>query len=369
MKKLLLVLVLLGTITNLFAQKIVNADFIGSFNEGVAPFTLENKWGFIDIEGKVIIEPKYVYGFDTPFCNNGMILLNNPEKDAWGYFDNKGKLIVDFTFYSASPFHDTLAASYDNTDHPHWRFINKKGEVVVKEFKNWHSYSTILKEGRARYNFDFKYGYVNEKGISVIENKYEDVRDFSEGLAAVKLNDKWGFIDKEGKVIIDFKFTNEPQSFSDGRTFVQGQNFLFALMDNTGKIIVDPKYKTVFPFNEGFAPVSYINEKGKTVWEIIDINGKPVKQFIQTGKEKDKIEFYSGFSEGLAVAQQGYGANRGYIDTKGKVIIDFKFAMNIKPFNSGRAYAEFYDKKTNKMTKGFIDNKGKFVITIEKPMF
>ena len=43
--------------------------------------------------------------------------------------------------------------------------------------------------------------------------------------------------------------------------------------------------------------------------------------------------------------------------------------MNIKPFNSGRAYAEFYDKKTNKMTKGFIDNKGKFVITIEKPMF
>lgn len=369
MKKLMMSVILIVIAANLYAQKVVTADFIDSYNEGVAPFMLENKWGFVDTEGNVVIEPKYVYGFDTPFCKNGIILLNDPQKDAWGYFDNKGNLIIDFKFYSTTPFYDTLAASYDNEDHPHWRLINKKGEVVVKEFPNWYSYTTYFVEGRARFNKDFKYGYVNEKGVPVIENKYEDVRDFSEGLAAVKLNEKWGFIDKEGKVVIDFKFINEPQSFKNGRTFVLGQNYLYALVDNTGKVVVDPKYKTVFSFDGGFAPVSYVNDKGKTVWEIIDVNGKPVKQFIQTGKEKDKIEFYSGFSEGLAVAQQGYGANRGYIDTKGKVIIDFNFAMNIKPFNSGRAYAEFYDKKTNKMTKGFIDKKGKFVIIIEKQKF
>jgi hypothetical protein len=365
----ILTIIIAFIVCNLYAQKIVTADYADSFNEGVAPFVLNEKWGFINTEGEVIIEPKYLCGFDTPFCSEGMILLNNPEKDGWGYFDNKGNLVIDFTFYSASPFYDSLAASYDNTDHPHWRFLNKKGEIVVKEFKNHHSYSTILKEGRARVSYDFKCGFVDSKGNLVIEAKYDDVRDFSEGLAAVQLDGKWGFIDKDGNLVIDFKFTNEPQSFSNGRTFVMGQNFLYALIDNTGKVLVEPKYKSVFPFNEGFAPVSYVNEKGKTVWEIIDVNGKTVKQFVQTGNEKDMIEFYSGFSEGLAVAQQGYGANRGYIDTKGKVAIDFKFTMNIKPFKNNRAYAEYFDKKNKKTTKGFIDKTGKYVIVIEKSTF
>jgi len=368
MKKTYCILMLLFAV-NLYPQKIVTADFIESFSEGVAAFSLENKWGFIDTEGKVIIEPKYFSGLNNPFCKNGLILLKDPAKKAYGFFDKKGNLAIDFKYGSTTPFYDTLSTSYSAENHPHWRLINKKGDIVVNEFRNRHSYTTYFVEGRAGFSADFKYGYVDGKGIPVIENKYDEIRDFSEGLAAVKFNGKWGFIDKEGKVVIDFKFSNEPLAFSNNRTFVLGQNFLFALIDNTGKILVDPKYKIVFPFSEGFAPVSYVNDKGKTVWEIIDTNGKPIKQFVQTGKEIDIIEFRSGFSEGLAIAHQGYGANGGYIDTKGKVIIDFNLGMNIKPFNSGLAYAEFYDKKTKNITKGFIDKKGKFVIVIEKSKF
>ena len=164
-------------------------------------------------------------------------------------------------------------------------------------------------------------------------------------------------------------FSTEPKPFSNGRTFVLGTNYLYALIDNTGKILVDPIYKQVFPFNEGVAAVSYQDEKQQEAYAIIDVNGKKIKEFKRTGKEKDIIAFYSEFSEGLAVAQSGYGGTRGFIDTKGKVIIDYNFMMTLKPFSSGRAYAEKWDKKTSTKTAGFIDKKGKYVILIEKPKF
>ncbi|GAB1442030.1 hypothetical protein MASR2M39_08650 [Ignavibacteriales bacterium] len=53
-------------------------------------------------------------------------------------------------------------------------------------------------------------------------------------------------------------------------------------------------------------------------------------------------------------------SNYGFIDTKGKIVIDLNF-NGVEKFSDGRAYAEFIDKKNNKESKGFIDKKGKFV--------
>jgi hypothetical protein len=45
--------------------------------------------------------------------------------------------------------------------------------------------------------------------------KYEDARDFSEGLAAVRLDRKWGYIDASGKVVIAPRF-GDSSSFNGG---------------------------------------------------------------------------------------------------------------------------------------------------------
>lgn len=60
-----------------------------------------------------------------------------------------------------------------------------------------------------------KWGYKDSSEKIVIEPKFEDVKEFSEGLAAVKINDKWGFIDKNG----DFKL--KPQ-FDSASSFKSG---------------------------------------------------------------------------------------------------------------------------------------------------
>ena len=53
---------------------------------------------------------------------------------------------------------------------------------------------------------DGKYGFVNEKGIVVVDYQYEDATEQNKyGYAAVKKDGKWGCIDSKGKVIEECK--------------------------------------------------------------------------------------------------------------------------------------------------------------------
>ena len=53
---------------------------------------------------------------------------------------------------------------------------------------------------------DGKYGFVNEKGIVVVDYQYEDATEQNKyGYAAVKKDGKWGCIDSKGKVVEECK--------------------------------------------------------------------------------------------------------------------------------------------------------------------
>ena len=55
---------------------------------------------------------------------------------------------------------------------------------------------------------DGKYGYVNEKGIVVVDYIYEDATEQNKyGFASVKKDGKWGCIDSKGKVIVEPKYS------------------------------------------------------------------------------------------------------------------------------------------------------------------
>jgi hypothetical protein len=147
-----------------------------------------------------------------------------------------------------------------------------------------------------------------------------------------------------------------------------GSNNLYGIIDKEGKIIVEPKYQQVFPFENDVAVVSMMDKGYNENFLIIDINGKVIKDFPKPKKDDDKIAFFSGFKDGLAIVQKGYSMERGFMDTKGKMVTGFDFNI-LKSFQEGLAYAEKFDGKTNTRTKGFINKKGKWVIQIEKAQF
>ena len=136
---------------------------VGDYNEGLAIAKYNGKYGFVNVDGKLVIECKYEF---------------------------------------AGSFTEGLAPVQLNKN---WGFLNKLGELAIPcKYEDVR----LFFEGLAGVKWNGKFGFVNKNEEWVIERKYEDVRCFSEGLVGVKLNSKWGFIDKKGDLVIKFKYSD-----------------------------------------------------------------------------------------------------------------------------------------------------------------
>lgn len=349
------------------AQKQIFFNEVGMFNDGLAPVLKDDKWGFIDTEGNVVIEPKFVAFVNNfgqqPFFNEGLTPIVDPETGRVGYIDKKGNIVIKPQFYSAANFYEGVAFAGTQEDHV---IIDKSGNILAQKFVAINGYYSHFSNNLAIAQKEFSYGYINKQGKFVIEPVYDEARDFSNGLAAVKKDGKWGFIDTDGNVKVQFQFTNEPKPFSDNRAFVQGTNLKWGVIDTEGKIIIEPMYDQVFPYSSGAAVVSKMDEKWNNTFYIIDVSGKIIKTFSKTAKSNETITLWSGFNEGLAVVMKDF--KKGLMDPKGNIVVACKY-RELKPLSSGMAYFEKFDDKTKKVTKGFIDKTGKEVFTIEPPKF
>lgn len=167
-------------------------------------FEEDDKYGFKDENGKVVIPPSYN---SVSKLENGLIVVEN-ENYKSGIINNKGE-------YVAEPIYDTILSS--------------------------------ITDGRIIFEKDGKWGLFDENGKVIVEPKYEDTDyDFSEGLLTVKLNNLYGFIDINGNFIIEPKY-EEASSFSEGLCAVK-VNGLCGFIDISGNMVIEPQFKD--PYND-----------------------------------------------------------------------------------------------------------------------
>lgn len=267
------------------------------------PILSGKKWGYIDREGKIQINPQFEKAYN--FIDGVALVLGTDDK--YGYIDEKGKYKINPQYKEALPFSEGLACVVSENGHP--QYIDETGKM--KFTVTGAEYAGTFHEGLAMVEIKEKWGYINTSGEVKINPQFEDVRDFSEGLAAVKKSEKnesgkWGFVDDEGTLVIN------------------------------------PQFSNVGDFNEGLCLVSdgkkygYINKEGKYA-----IN----PQFDEAEK----------FHNGLAVVKQG--ESYGYIDKEGKFVINpqFKYAQEFG--ENGLASVLNTDDKY-----GYIDKEAKYVI-------
>ena len=146
----------------------------------------------------------------------------------WGFINKNGKYVINPQFDKVGYFHCGLAAVRINNNNGYysgygrWGFINADGEYVVNpQFDEVHRFY----EGVAAVKRGEKWGFIDEWGGYVAEPQYDKVEDFSEGLARVYIagrsnmwgeyeKGRWGFIDKTGSYVINPQF-DEVGSFRD----------------------------------------------------------------------------------------------------------------------------------------------------------
>jgi hypothetical protein len=224
------------TIATLFEQA-------SPFDKGFAKVRLNDKVGLINKAGNFVIKPKYqtitiqkngFIRFDSEaksgVCNNKGEAIMTPKNVKILYYrpnailvatakmpkliDKKGKTLIDSTLEDISPLADTLWAV--KKDGKIGIFSNKGNEILPCQFSQLYQFSEqkiAFQTGGDRWGFmDMKlnivsepqyklvwsfsnqfarvvgydgFGYVNRKGVEIIAPKYQDAKDFSEGMARV----------------------------------------------------------------------------------------------------------------------------------------------------------------------------------------
>jgi hypothetical protein len=205
-----------------------NAKYVRVFKDGLAAFCVEDssseKWGFVDKEGKIKINPQFLAVTDFQEGKSG---FKNKEGKR-GFIDNDGKIIINAQF------------------------------ELVHNFKNGFA---SVKAGK-------KAGIIDIDGKYCINPQFDAIYSDAENLFLIKQDKKWGWCDKDGKIIINPQFDVAFNFNSNELTPVKTDK-TFGYIDKEGKLLINPQFDGALPFNNGIAAilsndkVGFIDEKGK----------------------------------------------------------------------------------------------------------
>ena len=281
------------------------------FSNGRALVTINNKNGFIDTKGKLIVPLKWNYASSF---SEGLAIVGN--FDFYCAIDTTGKIVVPLKFKHLYDFHEGIASFEDTKEN--WGFIDKTGKPIIDLVDKYACYGCgEFSEGlmlMQKKHPNSKRGFLSKDGTEAINFIYDEASPFSEGLACVAINKKYGFINKEGKVVIPLEY-DLAYPFRNGLATVKlqesyGVNERYGIIDKNGNIVAPLRYKFIYRFSEGVAGFTrdgkngFINESGK---EIIP----------------PKYDEAHAAKNGLIAVS--LGGSWGYIDLEGNTRIPFNY--------------------------------------------
>jgi hypothetical protein len=281
------------------------------------PVRQDNKWGFIDKTGQVVIDFQYD---DALEFSGGLAAVKLDGK--WGYVDESGaRVVAPQPWHSAGEFSDGLAP------------VKTVNPLALTE-------TAVITT------------YIDETGIEVIpaDPTWSDGSSFSEGLAAFYLQGSGtGFINTDAKVVIQLPDAVVAGRFSEGLAAVEDAPYRCGYIDRSGGFVIEPQYQYATEFNHGLAVVE--DDDGHFL--IIDVAGMVVAKL--------PYEQVLGLKDGLAPARVWHGdwpigeGSWGYIDETGRLVIPAQFRYAYE-FSGG--LAQVWD-ENEKMS--YIDLDGNYV--------
>jgi hypothetical protein len=331
-------------------------------------FVTNGKAGYIDGTGKVVVPPILrVYGNYGAEFHDG--LLEVPVSDG-KYVDRSGKIVLDKDLYRGWDFSEGLAAASPKGAGL-WGYIDTSGRFAISP--RFEGPVSSFSDGVAKVEVKGRFGYIDRTGEFTVPPSLYAGENFSEGLARVVVEGpcvywtegacpgpvfaggrdgagrpacRFTFADKTGRVLTAQRFDNA-RNFSEGLAPVEVGG-LWGFIDKNGVMVVSPRFEDAMPFSSGLARIrrgmrwGYANTRGKVVVA-------PVYDYAED------------FSDGLA----GVGDRKEawYIDKSGSRAFLEAFAL-VSPFFKGLAHVRLKSLEANSIPNyAYIDTKGRHVFT------
>jgi hypothetical protein len=214
-----------------------DAETVKIFKEGLSAFSIIDssgvKWGFVDKEGKVKINPQFS---NTGNFSNGKCAVENSD-GKWGYIDKEGKMLINYQFEKAKEFVDgkAIVVSGDKTG-----LIDETGKYLINP-----QFSDMVDDGgKYLIEQDRKWGWCDKEGKIIINPQFGEAFPFmGNDLAAVQSGKNWGYIDIDGKIVINPQF--DMALPYNGKLALVVSSRKVGFIDAEGKYIINPQFDAV----------------------------------------------------------------------------------------------------------------------------
>lgn len=354
----------------LLSSTVVHSQKLVTFKEN-------NKFGFKDLKGNVVIQPKYDNAVDFFDENIGAISINN----KWGFINSKGVELTELKFDAFQP---------ENEFKIIW--VAKNSKVGLINFQGKELTKTIFSDVKgfvsgsiAPVKTDSLWGYINLNGKFVTSSSYKDADNLINNRAKVVIqkdgNRRVGFIDQTGKVVIPFEYPDCTNFDSNGIAIMNDEDFNDQAIDTMGRVVI-PFCYSISGFNKGLYAVkktrddfyvlvdskNNIRRSTKYTWLTCSSDNLKIWRIIENGKigyidENFNVVIKCIYEDGsiyytdlIPVKLNG---KWGVVDLKGKVVIPFEYDK-ITNYNVKKGYpfiAEKNDLKYEINSEGKVLNK------------
>ena len=290
-----------------------------------------NKYGVINKNGEVLIEPCY-----------DEVQIPNPSKPIF-----------------------ICLYDYDNDKNQYQiKVLNDKKEQILYQYVDVEAIklnsgiSPIPYEKSVlKYKEKDKYGLIDFNGKVIVKAKYDDIQsfDYNEGLLLVKKRDKYGIININGVTVVKEKFDKIESDayYEEGSNYKKsgyivakkkGDTYKYGFINSIGKQILDTKFEQIGRVKNP--------AKNDEIYLVVFENGKA--GFYKNSKKVLNNDFEDiGYDENNNCLILEKNGKQGLADLNGNVIIEMKYDniyisgkyINAQDGNN----IDIYDYKTKKI--------------------
>lgn len=291
----------------------------------------DGKYGVADSEGKIILQPEYEEVKALGKDNKAGYIVKTAD-GKYGLVDSLGNTILETKY-------DEITNVYGND-----LYVVKQGgkQVLIQkdgtEVSNvTDEITAILKniENGVIYKKSNQYGIMKQTGETVIEPKYQDLKEAKTGILIAKKDGKYGIIDLEQNTKVEFKYTSI--SYNEKADIYIAEDATF------NNEIIDSNYEV----KQTGILIDLDDEKG--YMELRQNNENKYYNF--KFEEKNEADIFTSNTLFLSKKDGKYG----FVDKNGKVVVDYIYDDATKQNSYGYAGV----KKDGKW--GAVDSKGNLI--------
>lgn len=288
-------------------------DAMGDMEEGIFNAVKGDRYYILDMLGNELFSSKE-YTF-LGVSSDQYIVAAEEDKDGnvkMGYINKNGKVLIEPKYSEAWNFKNNRALV--KTENDQKLIIDKSGDIIKKL-----KYENVFPDDENK-TFIFSdennlFGYLDENGDILVGPRFKNAFHFKDGMAVVSFDDhsnssrKWGVIDTSGKFVLkpDFTYISYlgEELFAASKDKIEGSEIYArkAIINKDGKQLTDFKYYNVGEkIENGYISVSdnkktfFIDIEGKKVSDLPEVEGVghiTLKDSIIKASIDDRLSYYN----------------------------------------------------------------------------